>query len=183
QFFMGGIAVDGVGNIGLGYSKTDTNATTPVNPSIGITGRLATGPPGAMAGETVAVAGVQPSNQGGGRWGDYAAMGIDPADDCTFWYTNEYMPGSSWGTRITSFTFQECLFGFTLAVDPVEVNACALTDPDPAYTINISENGGWNDLVNLSATGLPPGTSAVFSSNGQQPPFSSVLTIDGIELS
>src|SRR5690606_20308755 len=92
QFFMGGIAMDGVGNIGLGYSKTDTNATTPVNPSIGITGRLATDPPGAMAGETVAVAGVQPSTQGGGRWGDYAAMGIDPADDCTFWYTNEYMP-------------------------------------------------------------------------------------------
>ena len=22
------------------------------------------------------------------RWGDYSAMTIDPADDCTFWYTN-----------------------------------------------------------------------------------------------
>lgn len=183
QFFMGGIAMDGVGNIGLGYSKTDTNATTPVNPSIGITGRLATDPPGAMAGETVAVAGVQPSTQGGGRWGDYAAMGIDPADDCTFWYTNEYMPGSSWGTRITAFLFEECLFGFTLDVQPAEVNMCALDDPDPQFVIELDETGGWSDMVNLSATGLPPGTSAQFSANGQTPPFVSTLTIADTDLS
>ena len=24
------------------------------------------------------------------RWGDYTAMTVDPVDDCTFWYVNEY---------------------------------------------------------------------------------------------
>ena len=30
---------------------------------------------------------MQPS-----RWGDYTAMQVDPVDDCTFWYTNQYIP-------------------------------------------------------------------------------------------
>ena len=25
------------------------------------------------------------------RWGDYSAMTIDPIDQCTFYYTNEYL--------------------------------------------------------------------------------------------
>ena len=25
-----------------------------------------------------------------GRWGDYSDMTVDPVDDCTFWYTQEY---------------------------------------------------------------------------------------------
>src|SRR5579864_1583566 len=28
------------------------------------------------------------------RWGDYSAMSVDPVDDCTFWYTNEYRFGN-----------------------------------------------------------------------------------------
>ena len=24
------------------------------------------------------------------RWGDYTSMNVDPVDDCTFWYVNEY---------------------------------------------------------------------------------------------
>jgi hypothetical protein len=62
-------------------------------------------------------AGSQINNCGGGpcdRWGDYSAMSIDPADDCTFWYINEYYSsqtnGSSgnWQTRIGSFKFPSC---------------------------------------------------------------------------
>ena len=29
-----------------------------------------------------------PFSNGVGRWGDYSALTIDPADDCTFWYVN-----------------------------------------------------------------------------------------------
>ena len=53
--------------------------------------------------------------QGGGsqlrnlsRWGDYSAMSVDPVDDCTFWYTNEYLKSNgtfNWSTRIASFKF------------------------------------------------------------------------------
>jgi hypothetical protein len=45
------------------------------------------------------------------RWGAYSAMIVDPADDCTFWYTNEYLRGNgrfNWSTRIGSFRFPSC---------------------------------------------------------------------------
>jgi hypothetical protein len=29
------------------------------------------------------------------RWGDYTDMTVDPSDDCTFWYVNEYYAQSS----------------------------------------------------------------------------------------
>ena len=32
------------------------------------------------------------------RWGDYTSMNIDPSDDCTFWYTNEYYTLAGQGT-------------------------------------------------------------------------------------
>ena len=42
------------------------------------------------------------------RWGDYSSMSIDPTDDCTFWYTNEYYQTTSsvnWHTRVGSLKF------------------------------------------------------------------------------
>ncbi len=109
NFFMGSVAMDRLGNVALGYSKTDVGGS-PVFPSIGITGRLEADASGTMGPENDVVLGAGPSSSG--RWGDYAAMSIDPEDDCTFWFTNEYIPGGgSWGTRITSFVFEECLTG------------------------------------------------------------------------
>jgi hypothetical protein len=34
-------------------------------------------------------------------------MNIDPADDCTFWYVNQYyaVTGATWRTRIGHFRF------------------------------------------------------------------------------
>ncbi|MGZ3583514.1 MAG: hypothetical protein ACXWQR_23100 [Ktedonobacterales bacterium] len=46
------------------------------------------------------------------RWSDYSAMQVDPSDDCTFWYTNEYLPANgsfNWATRIASFKFSSCV--------------------------------------------------------------------------
>ena len=178
NFFMGGIAMDGAGNIALGYSKTDT-AVPNVFPSIGVTGRLATDTAGTMSPEVPVVAGVQ-AQTGTGRWGDYAAMGVDPADDCTFWYTNEYMPGGSWGTRITSFVIEECLFGFALAPTPAALDVCVASDPDPVYSIAVSSVGGWSFTVDLGATGLPPGTTASFTNDGSLPDFVSAFTVNGV---
>jgi hypothetical protein len=49
------------------------------------------------------------------RWGDYTSMNIDPVDDCTFWYVNEYytLAGqqsstAGWQTRIASFKLPGC---------------------------------------------------------------------------
>src|SRR6185503_10319230 len=84
--WMGSIAMDGNGNMALGYSKS--SATT--YPSIGITGRLAGDALGTMGAEEIWFEGAGSQIESGNRWGDYSTMSIDPVDDCTFWYTQEY---------------------------------------------------------------------------------------------
>ncbi len=45
---------------------------------------------------------------GSNRWGDYSGLAIDPSNDCTFWYVNEYIPSNgsfNFHTRIASFKF------------------------------------------------------------------------------
>jgi hypothetical protein len=103
--WMGSIAMDGSGNIALGYSVSDATSTYP---SIRYTGRLAGDPLGTMTqGEHNIIAGS--GSQASVRWGDYSSMNVDPVDDCTFWYTNEYVAENNrWRTRIASFKFPEC---------------------------------------------------------------------------
>jgi Abnormal spindle-like microcephaly-assoc'd, ASPM-SPD-2-Hydin len=104
--WMGSIAMDQSGNIGLGY----TLGSSTVFPSVFFTGRTPADPLGTMEAEQAIVNGSG-SQTSPTRWGDYSAMTIDPADDCTFWYTQEYSKttGSfSWNTRIANFKFANC---------------------------------------------------------------------------
>ncbi len=104
--FMGSVAMDRLGNMALGYSVSSSY----MNPSIWYAGRLATDPPGILSrGERVLHNGTA-SQTSSGRWGDYTHMSVDPADGCTFWYTGEYLDGSSfgWKTRIGAFRFPNC---------------------------------------------------------------------------
>jgi len=107
--WMGSIAMDKDHNIALGYSKSSLT----VLPSIFITGRLSSDPLNTLGAETEVKAGTgvqQVANNinPGNRWGDYSAMTVDPIDQCTFWYTNEYLKTNgafNWSTRIASFRF------------------------------------------------------------------------------
>ena len=104
--WMGSIAMDQNGNIGMGY----TVGSSTVFPSVFFTGRNPGDPAGTMQSEQVIVNGSG-SQTSPTRWGDYSAMTVDPADDCTFWYTQEYSKttGSfSWNTRIANFKFTGC---------------------------------------------------------------------------
>ncbi len=105
--WTGSIAMDKKGNIGLGYSVSSST----VYPSLGYTTRLASDPPGQMRSESILHAGNRSQSfQDVQRWGDYSNLSIDPADDCTFWYTNEYYDNTStyWKTRIGTFTIEGC---------------------------------------------------------------------------
>ena len=89
-----------------GYSTSSTS----VFPSIAYAGRLLGDPPGMLAqGEATMFAGTGVQLDTVNRWGDYTAMCLDPADDATFWYTNQYYntrPDSfSWKTKIGAFKF------------------------------------------------------------------------------
>jgi hypothetical protein len=111
--WMGSIAQDKKGNMALGYSVV--NATT-VFPGIRYTGRLKGDPAGQMTlGEGVIVNGAGVQTTTNSRWGDYTSMNIDPRDDCTFWYVNEYYTAAGqasspagWQTRIASFKLPGC---------------------------------------------------------------------------
>ena len=98
------------GDIGLGYSASGSNDY----PSVRYTGRAAGGPLGQMTQtEQVAYTGTGPQTEVEGRWGDYSDLTVDPSDDCTFWYTQEYLATDTvvigtWRTRVVSFKFPGC---------------------------------------------------------------------------
>jgi hypothetical protein len=108
QRWMGSINIDHAGDIAIGYTVAGD-----VAPSVRYAGRLASDPTGQMAqGEASLMAGTgkKTDNQNPSRWGDYSTMSVDPSDDCTFWYTQEYLAsdGMNWHTRIGSFKFPSC---------------------------------------------------------------------------
>ena len=77
-----------------------------------------------MDAETTILTGLGSQTGGLSRWGDYTSMAIDPADDCTFWYDNQYQPANgsfNWTTRLASFSFPSCgstAPDFTVAATP-----------------------------------------------------------------
>jgi hypothetical protein len=111
--WMGSIAQDKNGAMALGYSVV--NGTT-VFPGIRYTGRVASDPLGQMPqGEGVIINGSGVQTTTNSRWGDYTSMNVDPVDDCTFWYVNEYYTAAGqasspagWQTRIASFKLPGC---------------------------------------------------------------------------
>ena len=111
--WMGSAAMDRNGNIALGYSVVNGED---VFPGIRYTGRLSTDPLGTMGlGEAVIVNGSGVQTTKNSRWGDYTSLNLDPTDDCTFWYVNEYYTAAGeaaspagWQTRIASFRLPGC---------------------------------------------------------------------------
>ena len=106
--WLGSVAMDKQGNMALGYSASSSS----IHPAIRYTARLATDALNTMQAEASIVEGTgSQSGNNLSRWGDYSAMTVDPVDDCTFWYTNEYLKttGSfNWNTRLASFKFPIC---------------------------------------------------------------------------
>jgi len=111
--WMGSVAQDKKGDIAAGYSVVNG---TGVFPGIRYTGRLAGDPAGQMTlGEGTIVNGSGVQTTTNSRWGDYTDLTVDPVDDCTFWYVNEYYTAASqatstagWLTRIASFKLPGC---------------------------------------------------------------------------
>jgi len=170
--WMGSVAMDHVGNMLLGYSASSSS----LHPSVRVTGRLSSDPLSTMQAETVVVTGNgSQSGSGLSRWGDYSAMQIDPADDCTFWYTQEYEQSTgafNWSTRIATFKFPSC----TTTVTPdfsVSASPSSLTvaqGGSGSSTITVGSLNGFNSAVSLSATGVPSGVTASFSPASVTPP-------------
>ena len=107
NYWLGSIAMDKTGNAALGFSVSSKS----VFPSVYVVGRAPSDQAGQMFGPLVLVNGSGVQVQSFHRWGDYSSLSLDPVDDCTFWYTNEYYAttGSfNWSTRIGAFKFNSC---------------------------------------------------------------------------
>jgi hypothetical protein len=110
--WMGSIAMDHIGNVALGYSISGPS----LYPSIRYAGRLVDDPAGELPQTESSIVEGGGAQTGSLRWGDYSSMNLDPVDDCTFWYTQEYYASTSssnWQSRIASFRFPNCANGPT----------------------------------------------------------------------
>jgi hypothetical protein len=106
SIWMGSAAMDKMGDIAIGASAT---SATNVKPTIAYTGRVPSDPNGKVEAPFVVAHGTGVQT-GTNRWGDYSAMTVDPSDDCTFWYAQEYYKanGTDWIIHVNSFKFTSC---------------------------------------------------------------------------
>jgi len=101
-------------------------------------------------------------------------MQIDPSDDCTFWYTNQYIPSNgsfNWSTRLATFKFPSCAANLvatttTLAASPAGSstfgNTIQLTatvagsggTPTGTVTFNDGNSALGSALLNSSGTAI-----------------------------
>ncbi len=150
--WMGAGAMDKSGDLAIGYSIG--NGTAPNYPSIAYAGRLVTDPPNELSqGEAVLHMGTGSQTGTAARWGDYSMMTTDPVDDCTFWYTQEYVQTTgltTWRTRIGSFKFPSC-------GPPPPGPTC----PSGATRVNIGDN--FFDPANVN---IAPGTTVCWVNQG-----------------
>ena len=119
--WMGSIAMDKIGDVAVGYSI----ASAAVYPSIAFAGRVPSDPAGVLEAETSVIVGSGSQTPNLTRWGDYSAMTVDPIDDCTFWYTQEYILANgawNWNTRIVNFQFPGCTSGGYIGFYPDNIS-------------------------------------------------------------
>src|SRR5437016_2117517 len=174
--WMGSAAMDQAGDIALGYSASSSS----IHPAIRYTGRTPSDPAGTMGTEASLIEG--PGSQTGGlsRWGDYTAMRIDPSDDCTFWYANEYLPSNgsfNWSTFIGSFKFPSCSASPDFSISASPSSQSVLQGASANYTVTVTPSGGFNSTVTVSATGLPAGATYVFNPPSVAGSGSSAMTV------
>ncbi len=138
--WMGSIAMDGAGNIALGYSVSSLSTF----PSIRSAGRRPCDPPGQLGTEVRIVDGGGTQLDSLGRWGDYSAMSVDPTDDRTFWYTQEYYAssdffwGRNWETRITPLTLASCTAP-SMSIGDASVNEGNSGTVQAVFTVTLSQ--------------------------------------------
>jgi hypothetical protein len=172
--WMGSIAQDHGGDIAMGFSASSASSY----PGIAVAGRLPGDPLNAMGqGEELLkqsftyqgndnppTPGLTPR----GRWGDISSMTVDPSDDCTFWYLNEWMPLSStspahdqsWDTEISAFKFPGCQVTASIAASPSSLSVAQGTSGTSTISTTAGQLAGQS--VTLSVSGLPAGATASF---------------------
>lgn len=162
--WMGSAAMDQSGNLAIGFSASSTT----INPQIRYAGRLAADPINTLAqGEAHLFDGTGSQTGTGNRWGDYSALTVDPVDDCTFWYTQEYYSTTTsfnWRTRIGNFKFAQCGGSVTPTPTPTLTpsptpTATATATATPTATATATPTATATATPTATATATPTATA------------------------
>ena len=162
--FMSSGAMNFQGDTVIGFSASSET----VFPSIRYAARLGTDPPGTglAQGEQTIIAGTGSQLSSTGNWGYTSDLTVEPNDDCSFWYTQEYyeFTGSGpWQTRIAKFAPRECVVSPRGSVQGT-VTSCATNQPLPDVTIDLDGTGAFNrrtDVTGTYAMTVAPGTYTI----------------------
>lgn len=176
--WMGTAAMDGNGNLAVGYSVSSTT----VFPSVRYAARLAGDPPnGLFQGEATMVAGTGVQRSTGSRWGDYSALSVDPADDCTFWYTQEYYTAASqasstvgWLTRIGSFVLPSCTPAATGTLQGTVIDAVTLA---PISGATVATTDGYVRITGAPGTYSMTVAAATYNMVASAPGYGSATAL------
>ena len=104
--FMPSAAQDKVGNLAVGYSASGYNLHPAIDASyLNLNQNTAPTEINLFSGTA--------DEENTFHWGVYTSMTVDPVDDCTFWYVNEYFDTTqfttpTWQTRISNFKLPNC---------------------------------------------------------------------------
>jgi hypothetical protein len=146
--WLGSIAMDKDGDMAMGYSRS--SATT--FPSVYINGRLSTDTINTIGTEALVQAGAGSQDATGvNRWGDYSSMTLDPVDQCTFYYTNEYLKTTgafNWSTRVASYRFPTCTNAPAWGTVSGTVTSCATGAPISGVVVTL--NNGFASATDAS---------------------------------
>src|SRR5882724_9865281 len=141
--WMASAAMDNSNDIAIGYSASSSI----INPAIRFTGRVPSDPAGTLQTEASILEGTG-SQTNLSRWGDYTALQVDPSDDCTFWYTNQYekVNGSfNWSSHIGSFVFPSCGGGggpaVTLSTTLLNFKKVGIGQTSSPQTVTLTNTG------------------------------------------
>lgn len=179
--WMGSAANDNQGNLAVGYSISSLTTF----PGIRYAGRLATDPPnGLFQGEATLQDGGFVQRSTSSRWGDYSSLNVDPVDECTFWYTQEYYAADNpattaeWQTRVGTFKFAGCTAPPRGTLSGA-VTICGTNTPVPGALVKANEYSRSTDGSGAYSMSLSPGsyTVSVVPPPGALPPASQVVAV------
>lgn len=160
--WLGTHAIDRSGNWALSYNATGTSPS--VFPSLRFAGRRDGESRQTMSTLDLSIQ-AGSANQNSNRWGDYAQMGVDPVDGCTFWLTGQYSPANNFSTRIASLRHADC-GNPTFILNSTELTRSACVSPArnlPAWGFTQADLDGHTATVNYSLGSLPTGLSGSVS--------------------
>ncbi len=169
--FSGSMAMDGQGNIGMGYTTVSSQESI----AIYYTGRYANDPLGVMTVDETLIAQGN-SNNPSLRLADYVHLTLDPADDNTFWHIAEYFWNNQRTDVVGVFQIGSNLafdFGVIEVIEPVDG---ALSD-EQQITVSIFNYGleavdsipvgfylpGFDPVIEMYMDTVPPGEMVEFT--------------------